>query len=122
MYPAYAQFSIEPIRDITRIARGGAIREESRLFVKAGHTLLGTVAGATVGEPDEVEPVFNADEVPVEQLEDCKAALDEMQAEPTFAAAGDGDEVKAIDPFTLLMIQVIGKALMEWIIKRRQGS
>lgn len=121
MYPAYQPFSLAPITDLARIIRGGTIKEDSRLFCKAGHTLAGTGLGVYPGEPEGVEELTLAaavdSDVPTEAIEDCVGAIDGL-LDDGLPAKGEGEE--AFDPTTILMIlQIVGPFLKKLIERRR---
>ncbi len=114
---AYPAFSLDCVRNVVRIVRGGTVAAELKLFAKCVWSLTGTGLGAAIGEPGEVEPVFAA--VDEGELKECLAALEVAYDDGMVYGAGE----TAIDPVTLsIMIDLAVKLLKAWIERRKQGS
>lgn len=115
----YAPFDLDCIKDIIRMVRGRTVREELPLFAKCVHSLVGAGLGATIGEPDLVEPSFGAADVSDADLNECAAALQEFEGQ-SFGAEADAE---AIDPATIsLLIQLAMTLIQKWLEKRKLGS
>lgn len=123
IHQPYPAFSLDCPKQIIRMVSGRTVRAEIKLFAKCVWSIAGTGLGATIGEPDDVEPlVFGSDQVEVAQLEEAKAALEQVAAEGERFGAGEGEGEEAIDPVTLMLIQMAIQLFAKWIEKRRQGS
>lgn len=114
-FKPYDPFSLEVITEPVRIIRAGTVKEEFPKLAKCAHSFAGTVLGATVGEPSDVDgPVMGQTEgVTDKQVEEFAAAYESLE---TYGAA-DGD--KALDPVTISLILSLVKMAFEAWRKRR---
>lgn len=118
---AYPPFSLACVRDTVRIVRGRTVAAEQKLFAKCVWSLAGTGLGATIGEPEEVEPVFASDAIDDGELAECRAALEVAYEDGMAYGAGEGEA--AIDPATLaILIDLAVKLITKWLERRKSGS
>lgn len=117
----YPPLSLECVTEIIRMVRGRTVRDEIKLFAKCVYELVGGGLSLFPGEPEEVEPLIGAADVPTDQLQECKAALEQVQAEAQSFGA-DADDAEAIDPATLAMlIQLAVTLITKWLERRKNG-
>lgn len=116
----YPQFSVECLKDLLRIIRGGTVREELALFAKCLYSMVGAALSATIGDPPG--PVASTERLadPTnEELEECRAALASMK-EDGHGIYGANEA--AIDPATLtLIINLAVQLITAWLAKRKNA-
>lgn len=114
----YPQFSVECLKDLLRIIRGGTVREELALFAKCLYSMVGAALSATIGDPPgPMASVERQAEPTTEELEECHAALASMR-EDGHGIYGSGEA--AIDPATLtILINLAVQLITAWLAKRK---
>lgn len=115
----YPALDLECVTEIVRMVRGRTVRDEIKWFAKHVYNLTGAGLSFFPGEPDDVTPIFGGEaaEPTVEQVQECKAALEQAQGElQSFGA----DENEAIDPATIAMlIQLAVTLITKWLERRK---
>lgn len=117
----YEPFRLDCVTELWRIISTRKVREETALFLKEVHSLIGSGFLMFVGEPEGVEPLVGdaLDDGAIEHLQGlqdrCKAALEDGIPE-TFGAGAE----EAITPDQILLIIQVVSMVIDWIKKRRE--
>jgi hypothetical protein len=114
-HQAYPAFSLDCVKDVIRIVRGGTITAELPLFAKCVYTLVGAGLGAAIGEPPDVAPALAAADSDAE-LRECCAALESVAGVQMAAAEGE----QAIDPATIALLVQLAVQLIQAFLNRKK--
>lgn len=117
-HPYPETLPVECVTEIIGIVRSGEVREKVDHLANCAWTIAGYGLRVSLGEPQHEETFGSAGDV--DQLEECKAALESACSEQeSFGAAADAE---AIDPATLAIILQLAIKVITALINRRKNK
>ncbi len=118
----YPPFELACVLALFTMLKNREVRDNPKAFAKHFYVLLGALLGMTVGEPDDVPPLFGQDEPSTEDLEGLLGELKAVQEDGIPETFGAADGEQAIDPATLAILINLAVTLIQKLIERRKNK